>query len=216
MSKVKEFLKTQMGQLVLRVTLAAFAAFFLLIFLAALRHYTNRAAPTLSLHALQSVDPAPLPAPPPPTEPPPPPPPSEELPRLDLTLDPVAPPIRATIDQDLELRLPQTNFAPAVQVARETLTFASNELDAQPKLINRPSVTFPPALLQRGVREGKVTLEIVITSGGTVDIRRTLESSHTELIAMARSFASRARFTPPLKDGRPVNALFKWPLILRP
>jgi hypothetical protein len=32
---------------------------------------------------------------------------------------------------------------------------------------------------------------------------------------MGESFASRAKFTPPKKDGRPVNALFRWPLILK-
>lgn len=205
------------GRVLIRTVGALLASILLLLFLAGLRHFGGNSTPTLTLTSMDSIEPAPMPAPPPPpTEPPPPPPPTEKLPRLDLALDPVAPPVRATVEQDLELRLPRTDFAPAVEVAREQLTFSSSELDAQPKLINRPAVTFPPALLQRGIQQGRVTLEVVISSGGTVNVRRTLDSSHTELVAMARSFASRARFTPPMRNGRPVNALFKWPLILRP
>jgi hypothetical protein len=33
---------------------------------------------------------------------------------------------------------------------------------------------------------------------------------------MARSFATRSRFTVPKKNGRPVTAIYRWPLILRP
>ena len=52
-------------------------------------------------------------------------------------------------------------------------------------------------------------------SGGIVTVKRVLESPHDDFTTMARSFATRARFTPPKKDGRSVNALFRWPLILR-
>jgi hypothetical protein len=60
-----------------------------------------------------------------------------------------------------------------------------------------------------------VVLEVLISSAGNVDVRRVLETSHTELTEMGESFAARSKFTPPKKDGRPVNALFRWPLILR-
>jgi hypothetical protein len=57
---------------------------------------------------------------------------------------------------------------------------------------------------------------VLINSAGKVNVRRVLESSHNDFTAMARTFASNSRFTAPRKNGRAVNALFKWPLVLRP
>lgn len=135
---------------------------------------------------------------------------------MNIELDSVAPPVKASLDRDLELRLEPTEFAPQQEMTRERMTFTSNELDESPKIVSRPSVTFPPAQEKKGVTEGRVTLEVLINSAGKVNVRRVLESSHSDFTAMARTFASNSRFTPPRKNGRAVNALFKWPLILRP
>jgi hypothetical protein len=202
----------------IRLFVALLLTVGLLLFLAALRLNQQSEAPLLTIRSLETIQPISLPAPPPPpeTDSPPPPPEAVELTRLDFALDPVAPPIKATVERREELRLPNAEFARQVERPRSQMTFTSDELDSQPKLVSRPSVTFPKELLDRGVSEGKVTLEVLITSSGSVRVHRTLDSSHTELIAMARSFASGSRFTPPNKDGRTVNALFRWPLLLRP
>ena len=189
----------------------------LVLFLVAMRLVRTSDAPTLTLRSLNTSQPLSLPAPPPPppTEPPPPPPPPD-LPVLKIELDSVAPPVKATLVRDLDLRLNQTDFAPVSDAPLAQMTFSSTDLDSQPRLMNRPSVTFPASQRDKGVTQAKVVLEVLISSGGTVTVQRVLESPHDDFTAMARSFATRSRFSPPKKDGRPVNALFRWPLILKP
>lgn len=190
----------------------------LLVFLAGLRLAQKPEEPDQTIRTLSTVDPVALPAPPPPPPAevePPPPPPEENLPKLELALDSVAPPVKARIERKVELRLPNADFARQVESPRQRMTFFSDELDNQPKLIHRPSMSFPKALAEKGIKEGKVTLEVLITASGAVRVRRTLDSSHAELVSVARSFASNSRFSPPNKNGHNVNALFRWPLLLR-
>jgi len=201
----------------LRLATAAGLTGGLLLFLVAMRLARLDTSPTLTLRNLESVRPVSLPAPPPPppeTTPPPPPPPPD-LPRLQIELDSIAPAVKASLERDLDLRLDRTQFAPEQDAPLAQMTFASTDLDAQPRLVNKPSVTFPAAQKRAGVNEARVVLEVLISSGGVVTVKRVLESPHDDFTSMARSFATRARFTPPKKDGRPVNALFRWPLILR-
>ncbi len=201
----------------LRLTTAAGLTGGLLLFLVAMRIIREDNAPLLTLRSLESVQPVSLPAPPPPppeTTPPPPPPPPD-LPRLQIELDSIAPAVKASLERDLDLRLNRTDFTTEQEAPLAQMTFASADLDSQPKLVNKPSVTFPPGQKKAGVTEAKVVLEVQISSGGIVTVKRVLDSPHDDFTAMARSFATRARFTPPKKDGRSVNALFRWPLILR-
>jgi hypothetical protein len=205
------------GHPALRILLAIIATMGLLLFLSAVRLYQKDPIQTLTLRTLNTSLPVSLPAPPPPQfETAPPPPEAKELPKLNIELDSVAPPIKASLDRDLELQLEPSEFAHQQEQARERMTFTSNQLDNSPKLVSRPHVTFPEPLIEKGITEGKVILEVLINSAGKVNVRRVLDSSHSDLTAMARTFASNSRFTPPRKNGRPVNALFKWPLILRP
>ncbi|MEM7700053.1 MAG: TonB family protein, partial [Verrucomicrobiota bacterium] len=151
----------------------------------------------------------------PPDEPPPPEPPPP-LPQLAIQLDTVAPPIKASPVRKVKMRMQVTSFAPESEPQMQTMTFYASDLDSPPRLVNRPSATYPSSQLRRGVREGRVVLEVMIQSNGVVQVRRVLESSHEDFTKMARAFATRARFTSPQKDGRSVNAVFRWPLILRP
>lgn len=201
----------------LRLATAAGLTGGLLLFLVVMRIAREDQAPPLTLRSLETIQPVSLPAPPPPppeTTPPPPPPPPD-LPRLQVELDSVAPAVKASLERDLDLRLDRTEFAPEQEAPLAQMTFASADLDTQPKLVNKPTVTFPASQRKAGITQAKVVLEVLISSGGVVTVKRVLESPHDEFTAMARSFATRARFTPPKKDGRPVNALFRWPLILK-
>ncbi|NOX99299.1 MAG: hypothetical protein GXP30_06160 [Verrucomicrobia bacterium] len=204
--------------LIARVALAVVLTFALLVFLAAARLSRASQAPTLMIRSLETTSPVSLPAPPPPpeVEQTPPPVQSPDLPKLDIRFDPVAPAIKAARNPELKLQLDVTNFAPQVEQAREYMTFSSKNLDSQPRLISRPTVPFPKSQQARGVKEGRVTLEVLIRPSGKVIIRNVIKSSHPEFTEMARLFATGSRFTPPRKDGRAVTALFKWPLILRP
>lgn len=204
--------------LIARVILAIALTFGLLIFLAAARLSRASQVPTLTIRSLETTSPVSLPAPPPPpeTEQAPPPVQSPDLPKLDIRFDPVAPAIQAARNPELKLQLDVTDFAPQVEQAREYMTFSSKSLDSQPRLVSRPTVPFPKSQQARGVKEGRVTLEVLIRPSGKVTIRKVVKSSHPEFTEMARLFATGSRFTPPRKDGRAVTALFKWPLILRP
>ena len=200
----------------LRIATAFGLTVGLLLFLVGTRLLRENNAPLLSLSNLQSIAPVSLPAPPPPpAESTPPPPPPPDLPRLQIELDSVAPAVKASLSRTPDLRLQRTDFAPAQEVPLSQMTFASADLDSQPRLVNNPSVTYPSSQRNAGVTQAKVVLEVMISSGGIVTVKRVLESPHDDFTQMARSFATRARFTPPKKDGRPVNALFKWPLILK-
>ncbi len=199
-----------------KAALAACLTAGLLFFLVGLRMVREDEPPSLTLRSLSIAPPASLPTPPPPpqeSEPPPPPPP--DLPQLKIELDSTAPALKASLEIKPELRLRRTEFAPEQEAPLAQMTFSSVDLDSQPRLVNRPAVTFPPSQRRRGVNQAKVVLEVLISSAGTVTVKRVLESPHDDFTAMARSFATRARFTPPKKDGRPVQALFKWPLLLK-
>ena len=195
----------------------------LLVFFLIASRWLEGDVEVLQLRTLEGTDPVSVPAPPPPpaltqkTPPPPPPPQPVELPRLDLSINEEAPPIQAeAIDTRIDVTMKPAEFTPATQPPKAANLYSSAHLDTQPTLINRPTVTFPETQARRGVEEGKVVLEVLINSSGKVRVRRVISSSHPDFIPMAKSFATRARFTPPKKDGRVVNALFNWPLVLRP
>jgi len=186
------------------------------------------------------------PPPPPETFEEPPPPPPVSLPHLEVQIENVAPPLVASLDPRIDLTMRAADFEletdpvrrpqvrPQARPPRPAAvatgsprparrappqvksTYDAGELDAKPRLINRPSAGYPTTMLRRGVREGKVLLEVAISTSGRVRVRRIVSSSHPEFTKMARAFAARARFTVPKKNGRPVTAIYTWPLILRP
>lgn len=210
----------------IRFVLAFLATLLLVVFLVVSRWSFSRVE-NLQIRAVNSMDrtvstSAPPPPPPPASSAQPPPPPAElpvetELPRLDLSVNDTAPPVQALIEsRSLNLGMKVADFSPAVQTGKPANLFASFQLDDQPRLLNRPSVTYPPELKNEGIKEGRVVLEVLISRAGEVTIRDVVSSSHPDFIPMAKSFAARARFSPPKKDGRVVNALFNWPLVLRP
>ena len=106
---------------------------------------------------------------------------------------------------------PQAKPAPVMRS-----TYDAGELDARPHLVNRPSASYPRSQLRAGVKEGRVLLEVSISTSGRVSVRRVISSTNSDFSAMARQFASRARFSVPKKNGRAVTAIYRWPLILRP
>jgi TonB family protein len=202
-------------------------------------------APDRTIRRMETVEAVALPAPPPPPPPEtdtPPPPPPPALPRLEVRLDSPAPAVKAVVDRSLDLTMVTAEFAlesvpvptapvsvppspkspgvpgPGPSAPRPAVksSYAVGELDGKPQLLNRPDVAYPSALLRQGIREGRATVEIAISTSGSVSVRSLVSCSHPEFAAMARSFASRARFTIPRKNGQPVTAIYRWQLILRP
>ena len=214
----------------------------LISFLLMMRLLDAKRIPDRTIRTIETVSEM-APPPPPPLEvqeetPPPPPPPP--LPKLELQIESVAPPLVATLDSDIDLTMRTANFelesnlkvipsplavkapkpaklspAPITRPKVQGLV-SVGDLDSRPRLLNRPSTRYPTALLRRGVRSGTVILEVGISMSGRVNVRKIISSSHPELTKMATSFASRARFSVPRKDGEPVNAIYRWPMTLQP
>lgn len=94
-------------------------------------------------------------------------------------------------------------------------TYDASELDGTPRLRNHPSISFPPELLRQGIREGRVVLEVLISTSGSVSVLRVISSSHPLFTPKARSIAAGARFSTPTKNGRSVTAVYRWPIVIQ-
>ena len=229
--------------LVGRLTGAVFLVSLLLIFMILMRLLDAKRLPERTIRTMETVDELALP-PPPPLEiqstPPPPPPPSPSLPRLELEIENISQPLVATLDPQIDLNMKNVEFElesipidqpdvlsvktpintiPSPKILPKPVIrgpLSIGDLDSKPRLLNRPSTRYPSALLRRGIRSGNVVLEVTISTNGRVKIRNVLSSTHPELTKMATSFASRARFSIPKKDGKPVEAIYRWPMTLQP
>ena len=225
-----------------RLTGAAGFTVLLFVFLATMRLLDAGRVPDQMLRTMEIAKEVVAPPPPPPPESleePPPPPPPATLPSLEVEIESTAPALAASFDPRVDLTMRPSDFelevdpAPQVRPPRPPArvagppkvasrppqvksTYDAGELDAKPRLVNRPSASYPTTMLRRGVREGKVLLEVSISTSGRLSIRRVISSTHPDFTKMARSFAARARFTVPKKNGRPVTAIYRWPLILKP
>ena len=228
--------------LVGRFASAVFLVLLLLTFMILMRLLDAKRLPERTIRTMETVDELALPPPPPLeiqlTPPPPPPPPS--LPRLEIEIEDISQPLVATLDPQIDLTMKNVEFelesipvdqpdVLAVKIPVDAIPspkilpkpvirgpVSIGDLDSRPRLINRPSTRYPSALLRRGIRIGNVVLEVTISTNGRVKVRNVLSSSHPELTKMATSFASRARFSIPKKDGKPVEAIYRWPMTLQP
>lgn len=202
----------------LRYAVSGLATIMLLGFLSFSRWLdSRREQPDTTIRLLTGIDAVQIntPPPPPPTEPPPPPPKTPPLPQLDIEINSPAPPIRATTSRNVRPSMMMASFSNNQPQERRRMIFSLHDLDDQPRLLNRPRVTFPQALRNRGLKEGRVVLEVKINPNGQVEVLRIIESSEPEFGEVATDFAERARFSPPKKDGRAVAARFRWPIVLR-
>ena len=211
----------------------------LLVFLTAMKLLNANRIAEQALRPVESLEEIASPPPPPPPllkRQQPPPPPMKLLPKLELQLENVSPPILADLSPDINLSMLTPEFETEAQLQPidtalqqpaaltpgpprtipTASSYSAGELDSRPRLLNNPSPGYPRSLLRRGIREGKVVLEVAISTTGKVTIKRVISSSDPEFTRMARSFATRSRFTVPKKNGRPVTAIYRWPLILRP
>ncbi|MEM9018823.1 MAG: energy transducer TonB [Verrucomicrobiota bacterium] len=198
----------------IRALLATLLALLLIVFLSVLRLVGKDDDHYETIRSMSVLAPLSMPTPPPPPDQPPPPPQEPDLPRLKIELDSVAPPLRATLERKPEMRLTTPDFAPRTDVPRSAMVFSLRELDGHPRLVSQPPLHFPDSLRRRGVTQATVKLEVKISPSGKVSVLRVLESSHPEIVPVARSFVSRCRFTPPTKDGRAVTSKFHWPLTI--
>jgi Gram-negative bacterial TonB protein C-terminal len=84
--------------------------------------------------------------------------------------------------------------------------FHAASLDREPALVFKPAdPPYPPEARARGVR-GEVILQIVVRADGSTSVENVLRTLPycTEI---ARELATRYRWKPGLKDGRPVDTI---------
>lgn len=199
--------------------------------------------PDLTIREIETITFEPPPPPPPPEEQPPLAPPSPALTNIDPIPDTSRVPLPvSSVPMDITVPLGEFHIdaapaplptPPAPERAaprqpspkpspprRSTPTppkshYSASELDGTPRLIRHGSATFPNSLARKGVTRGTVTLEVELSTSGSVSIRRVVSSTHPELNIAARRVASGARFTAPKKNGRPVKAIMHWPIVIQ-
>ncbi|QTN33231.1 energy transducer TonB [Akkermansiaceae bacterium] len=121
-----------------------------------------------------------------------------------------SPPRQRAVSEQLFRKEENYRKAPPVEKSH----YSTGELDGTPRLLRHGSAPFPSDLARKGVSRGTVTFEVELSTSGTVSIRSVVSATHRELVAPARRIASGARFTPPSKDGRPVKAIMRWPIVI--
>ncbi|MEP4048362.1 MAG: TonB family protein, partial [Luteolibacter sp.] len=124
---------------------------------------------------------------------------------------PPAPKPRSSSEQ---LFKKEENYRPDPAPAAKS-HYQASELDGTPRLLRHGSATFPSSLARQGVTRGTVTFEVELSTSGSVSIRSVISSTHPELVTPARRVASGARFTPPMKNGQPVKAIMRWPIVIQ-
>ena len=108
----------------------------------------------------------------------------------------------------------EENYRPSPPPPVAKSHYGASELDGTPRLLRHGSASFPSSLARKGVSRGTVTFEVELSTSGSVSIRRVVSSTHPELVSPARRVASGARFTPPRKNGQPVKAIMRWPIVI--
>lgn len=164
----------------------------------------------------------------PPPEPPPPPEETEKPPEPQLTMpemprDPPpidVPPLDLVLSPGFGEALAMGTTPPAFLVQGEAMAdvkrfFTFDDLSETPRLLGSPRIRFPQQLSRRGVREGKVIVEIDIMPDGSAQLVRIVSSTHHELEPVARGIIERARFSPPIVNGEAQQVRGEFPLILR-
>jgi hypothetical protein len=82
-----------------------------------------------------------------------------------------------------------------------------SDIDEPVQSVFIPPNTFPQSLVAEGVREGKATVVIEIDEQGRAKVRRVLNSSHPELIAPIVESMNQARYSAPLRHGKPTKVV---------
>jgi TonB family protein len=86
------------------------------------------------------------------------------------------------------------------------------KLDSAPEPRSRRPPHYPGALLAKGV-SGEATIEFLLDYEGFAQLPRIVSATHPEFGYAAAHAVSSWRFSPPLKDGKPVVARVSVPLV---
>ena len=90
--------------------------------------------------------------------------------------------------------------------------FEFGDLDEVPHMTRQCRLRYP-SRFRRERGDGFVRLLILIDPRGRVSVQEVLDASHPEFIPAVEACAESTRFSPPLRDGKPVRARYKWKVV---
>ncbi len=173
--------------------------------------------------AVERIEMAP-PAPPPPIEDLTPPPKPKEEPPPPEFVRPIAKPSLEQLELSLspglggDLSLDTSlNLNLSTETTDElSRIFDFAELDEIPRLVRQGQPKLQQSIgYQRLLRkpvEKRVVLNVLVSESGSVTVKSVESATHEELVPAATQVAEGSRFTVPLRDGKPVSAIYPWPI----
>ncbi len=169
---------------------------------------------------LEEINLAAPPPPSPPTadEPPPSQPEEDEPPELEvpppmLSLEQIEISLNPGIGGDVTAAGLRMDFDFETESAEEMMAiFEFSDLDKVPHITRRCRFRYPPRF-RRSPGEGFVKLLILLDSKGRVSVEEVLDASHPEFIPAVEACAESTRFSPPLRNGKPVRARYEWKFV---
>jgi protein TonB len=90
--------------------------------------------------------------------------------------------------------------------------FEVKELDGVPKLVSSNHISFPKELSRRGIDRVETKVEIIIDQTGRAYVKKIIDPVYPEMIAVIRKAINNSKFTIPLKNGQPVQAVYLYSL----
>jgi len=100
-------------------------------------------------------------------------------------------------------------------VVEDMLTFRLDELDEQPRLLSRIAARLPKKLQRSGIRQARIILHVIIHENGRVEMLNIEKLAYPILNTLVPEVVRQARFTSPIRYGKPVKAEFLWPIIIK-
>lgn len=97
----------------------------------------------------------------------------------------------------------------------EMKIFQLSEVDKEPQLIYQAEVNYPPKLLRDRVRGTVVILFVVDETGAVMNPRVKQGSTYREFEQAAMDSVMKYKFTPGIKDGRPVRVWYEVPIVFQ-
>ena len=115
---------------------------------------------------------------------------------LDISLD-VSP-------GDFQAAFTLASYDPSPDGLGQDLVFSLHELDRNPSIIKRGTLTYPSHLKRRGL-EGEVKLLVQIDEKGKVSVIEVVSASHPDFAESSKTAAESSVYEPPMRNGEPVN-----------
>ena len=138
---------------------------------------------------------------------------SIKLSKLDVTLPETLLPVLNDVSS--QTLVGQYQALSSDDVAAEMLTFRLDELDEKPRLLRRISATLPKKLQRSGIQQARIILHVIIHENGNVEMVNIEKLAYPALKSLVPEVVRQARFTSPIRYGKPVKAEFLWPIIIK-